>query len=642
MRGNLNLSNPNLREGLPLSSPPPTPWPSGPRRRKQHHPASFSKNNRKNPKKVQKVTKTVKNKVKSGKNSRKTGSKVTKNARIKKRKIKYKKRIRIHQSTQFNPSIICRRIYSIKNSNISYKKNNKKPKKIIKSKYTIKRNAPLTNRIKNTHLVTLYIIICLVLETHSVTQELGNKMITKTSLEIDKTGKSTRTGIGRHKFRRTGVCNPRMGTINQGIKILPKHKRTIKTDRNRVKYVKKSDSVFDYLGCLDSRGIIISGNYEYILVSKIGHIYSQATLRHSKYLNRPENSRNNSNISDSCASSHKGWRMSVWANREVKVQSLALSHHRALALKPDSVSGYLGYLEPHNKGIIRSHKYTLVSKIGRIYSQATGRHSKHLKKSKNSLDNSGNPDSCGTSHRDRCMSVWVDRDVGAHSQAKLNQFKHRDLTLKMGHIVTCEHTQPQSVQIGAWVTVTYLCGLSPDHVKPFLSTFKLACTKNKQHVFTIEKNKLHDLVKNKQHERLISVYPVPAVRTAPTYTWSTSSWSAVWLVGWGELVKAHFQTQVTQAWGPPDLRVLDLDVVDLVGRVGGLGGRKSGQSSRRLMEAESGQRMDGQMADGQTMDRWKQNARTESGAQNGWTESEADLKEVRKNSFCTNSYQLVY
>ena len=82
---------------------------------------------------------------------------------------------------------------------------------------------------------------------------------------------------------------------------------------------------------------------------------------------------------------------------------------------------------------------------------------------------------------------------------------------------------------------------------------------------------------------------------------------------------------------PPDPRVLDLDVVDLVGRVGGLGGRKSGQSSRQLMEAESGQRMDGQMTDGQTMDRWKQNARTESGAQNGWTESEADLKEVRKN-----------
>ena len=502
----------------------------------------------------------------------------------------------------------------------------KKPKKIIKSKYTIKRNAPLTNRIKNKHIVTFYIIICLVLETYSATQELGSEMITKTSLETDKTGKSTRVGIGRHKFRRTGVCNPETGMTNQGIKILPKHKKLVKNDRNKVKYVKKSDSIFDYLGYLDSQGMGTFRNCKYALVSKIGHTYSQATNRHNKHLYRSGNSRNNSSISDSCALSHKDWCVSVRGEREAGVHSLALLYHTALILKSDRVSGYLGYLDLYNKCTTRSYKHTLVSKIGRIYSQATNRHSKHLNRSENSLDKSDDSDSCVVSHRDRCMSIWVDRDVGAHSQAKLYLLKHRALTLKTGHTGVCEPTQPQSVQGGAWVTVVYLCDRLPGHVKSLSLTFRLTFTKNKLHVFAIIKNKLHDLATNKLHERPISVYPVLAVRTAPTYTWSALSWTAVWLVGRGELVKVSFQTQITQAWGPPEPQVLNLDVGDFVGRVGDLGGRKSGQSSRQLMEMEGSQMMDG---------RWKWDARTESGAQTGRTESGAELKEVRKTTLKT-------
>ena len=49
------------------------------------------------------------------------------------------------------------------------------------------------------------------------------------------------------------------------------------------------------------------------------------------------------------------------------------------------------------------------------------------------------------------MSIWVDRDVGAHSQAKLYLLKHRALTLKTGHTGACEPTQPQNVQGGARV-----------------------------------------------------------------------------------------------------------------------------------------------------------------------------------------------
>ena len=63
--------------------------------------------------------------------------------------------------------------------------------------------------------------------------------------------------------------------------------------------------------------------------------------------------------------------------------------------------------------------------------------------------------------------------------------------------------------------------------------------------------------------------PTPAVRTVPIHTWSSPSWSAVWLKGWGELVNAELQTlELPEPW------VLDLDVGGLVGRVGDLEGEQ--------------------------------------------------------------------
>ena len=88
---------------------------------------------------------------------------------------------------------------------------------------------------------------------------------------------------------------------------------------------------------------------------------------------------------------------------------------------------------------------------------------------------------------------------------------------------------------------------------------------------------------NKLGERPIPA-PAPAVLTVPTYTWSSLSWSVAWLKGWGEQVNAELQIWDTRLPGPPPLprplpgppepRVLHLDVGDLVGRVGDLEGEQ--------------------------------------------------------------------
>ena len=133
----------------------------------------------------------------------------------KKNRIKDKKRNKNHRSTQLQPSIKYHRVHN-KNSSSPYITCTKNHKKFKKSQYTIKRNPPLTNRIKT--IVTYYIIIGLVLETHLVAQELGPEMITRTSPKKDKTGKSTQTGISRHRFDGTSVCDLEKGKLNQGIK----------------------------------------------------------------------------------------------------------------------------------------------------------------------------------------------------------------------------------------------------------------------------------------------------------------------------------------------------------------------------------------------------------------------------------------
>ena len=94
------------------------------------------------------------------------------------------------------------------------------------------------------------------------------------------------------------------------------------------------------------------------------------------------------------------------------------------------------------------------------------------------------------------------------------------------------------------------------------------------------KNKLHDVaMTNKLGKRPT---PAPAVQTVPTHTWSSLSWSVAQLKGWGELVNAELQTQSQSRDirpsgfppGPPEPQVLDLDVGDLVGRVGDLEGEQ--------------------------------------------------------------------
>ena len=530
----------HIREGLPFSSP--TPWPSGPpRHRQQHLPVSFKKlkkpKNLKNQKIVKKVTSYRKKCEKIKKSVVKSGRKL-KNKKVTQRsRTQYKKRNKNHQSISINPNLTHRHIYNLKNASIQYKSYSKTQNSIKNQKIPTKRNPPLKNRIKTLHLVTFYMIICLVLETYSVTQELGN-LITRTYLKNDKTGIDIQTLKGSHKSTRTGVCILGKGTNRVSDETLNRFTKSNEKVVNVVKRLKKSDSVFNWLNNSDKQGVMIRGPIEYCPRIEISGTYSQAVVNYIKYANSVQNT---SYVSV----------FNCLSNTDKQGNTISSNQYKCIP----------------------------VSEIGFTHFQAVIFHSKQ---------------------------VIIVPHVGHISISKVTQSQitwHRSLrcaSLLSGHSLLSEHCH---FGLGRF-----------DHG---------------------QKNKLHDhKMTNKLRERPMSSSSTPAVRTVPSLTWSSSSWTAAWVRGWGEEVMDDFQTPGdtrSLVPGPPEAQVPDLDVGDLVGRVGGLegeqvrGGPKVGPSlgSPEVKGTESGAQATG---------RSESDRRMESGAVTVMTESEAEneLKEVSK------------
>ena len=527
MRGNPNLVNPDLGEGSPLSSPPPTPWPSGPRRRQQHQPAPLTKNPKKlkNPKKVKKVTK---HSEKWKKIKRRSDKKLKKSKSVKKRRKSTKNATKIINF----PRIKLKFVPNKKLPVISIKNILKNQKKSIKLK------SPLTNRIKTLCIVTSYMINCLVLETYLVTQELGAKMIDKTTLKNDKTCKTAWILMSRHKFAGTGVCNLENGSTYLKSGILARHE---KRSRNKVKYVKKSDGIFDGLGVSKVYDTMLNHQYRNELVPKNGYTYSQANLNNINNIEKPVIVLNNSYIQGT---------------------------------------------------------YRIVTVNGRIYT--------------------------------------VNRIGSTQSKAMIKHIKNAISTQFTSLTLAGNFSQPQSVLYNSLTLTIQWWGQAVKSIGMCVSTFSLtiilACP-----LHASKKNKLADLkLTNKLRERPIIGYPVLAVRTAPTHTWSSSSRTAVWLIGQGEQVRADVQTSGVQAWGPPELRVPDLVIGDTVGLVGDLEGEEVRAKLRTSegVDSQKANQVVGELGNART-ESGAQIGVTESGAQVGVTESGAgsELKEVRKRYF---------
>ena len=326
------------REGLPLSSP--TPWPSGPPwHRQQHQSVSFKKlKNLKKPKKSKKVKK-VTSYGKKWKNFKEkcceSGRKLKNKKVTQKSRIQYKKRNKNQQSISINPNLTHRHVYNFKNSSIQYKSHSKNS---IKNRIIpTKRNPPLKNRIKMPLLVTFYMIICLVLETYSVTQELGNNVITRTYPKNDETGINIQTLKGSHKSNGTGVCILEKGINRLKSKKLHKLAKSNKKVGKKVKQLEKLIDVFSWLNNSDKQGNMTLRNpIEYIPRIKISDTYSQAVIDYIKYT--------------------------------ISVQHISYV----------SVFNYLGNMDGQSNSIYNDHyKYIPVSEIGFAHFQAVIFNSKH-------------------------------------------------------------------------------------------------------------------------------------------------------------------------------------------------------------------------------------------------------------------------